>query len=381
MKIGIDARFIGPQGTGLGKYTEKLIENLSNIDSKNQYVIFLRRNNWDYLKLGKNFSKVLADIPWYSLKEQFKMPAIFQESNLDFLHVPHFNVPIFYKGKFIVTIHDLIHHQFSQESATTRNFLIFKGKRIAYKIIISQAVKKSSKIICPSQATKQEILETFNINPKKIVVTYEAAEEEYFSRQPSAISRQKLLKKYHIKTPFIIYVGNAYPHKNLQTLLSAMNLLNKDQPLSRINLVIVCARDVFWQRLKKQIDDQKLQSRVIMTDYIAANDLSKIFREAESYVFPSLAEGFGIPGLDAMASGLPVVCSNIPTLKEVYGDAALYFDPESPNDIASKIKLAISDRALRSKLIDSSFQQVKKYSWLKMAKETLEVYKRIKTNK
>src|SRR3989344_9234112 len=108
MKIGIDARLIGPEGTGLSTYTQNLIENLQKIDNKNHYSIFLQKNSWQYLKItNKNFTKVLADVSWYSLSEQIKMPQIFKSQNLDLLHIPHFNVPILYRGKFIVTIHDL----------------------------------------------------------------------------------------------------------------------------------------------------------------------------------------------------------------------------------------------------------------------------------
>ena len=198
MRIGIDARFVGPAGTGLGKYTEKLIQNLVKIDSQNQYFIFLRKENWDYLKLGKNFKKILADVSWYSLIEQVTLPKIFRSQNLDLLHVPHFNVPIFYnppgfnllglhersefKGEFIVTIHDLIHHQFAETSTTARNLLIFKAKRLAYRQVIAHAIKKSAKIIVPSKNIKEEVISTFRIDPSKVVVTYEAAEEEYFQK-------------------------------------------------------------------------------------------------------------------------------------------------------------------------------------------------------
>src|SRR3989344_1907559 len=163
MKIGIDARFVGPQGTGLGKYTEKLIGNLQEIDHINSYFIFLKKDNWSYLKFPKsNFQKVLADVAWYSAAEQIKMPGIYNSQDLDILHVPHFNVPILYRKKFIVTIHDLIHHHFSQESTTTRNQLLFKAKRVAYRLVIAFAVKRSQKIIVPSNFVKKEIVENFN---------------------------------------------------------------------------------------------------------------------------------------------------------------------------------------------------------------------------
>lgn len=368
MRVGIDARFVGPQGTGLGKYTEKLIVNLAKIDGKSSYFIFLKKSNWDYLKLPKNFTKVLADIPWYSLEEQYKMPAIFSTQNLDLLHVPHFNVPISLKGKFIVTIHDLIHHKFSQY-ATTKNPIIFKLKRFAYKKVITHAVIKSAKILTPSNYVKDEIVKIFEINPDKIVVAYEAAEEEYFTRQPGNPDTRQ---------PTLIYVGNAYPHKNLERLLDAIKILNENStslPSHKpINLVIVCPRDVFSQRLNHQIRERNLTKFVEVKGYLPTKSLIRLFAKATAYVSPSLSEGFGIPGLNAMAAGLPVVCSNMPTLKEVYGDAALYFNPYEAQDIAAKIAKVITDKKTKSDLIKQGREQVKKYSWQKMARQTFKVY-------
>ena len=370
MKIGIDARFVGPQGTGLGKYTEKLILNLCAIDKVNEYLIFLSHENWDYLNLSrfKNFRKVLANIKWYSLDEQLKLLKVFKKENLDLLHVPHFNVPFFYRRPFVVTIHDLIHHHFQETSATTRNPFIFKLKRLAYRKVIDHAINKSKVVITPSNFVKNEIVKNFAIDTKKIVVTYEAAEEEYFGNQQPETSDQ-LLKKYKIRQPFLIYVGNAYPHKNLSKLLEAFALV------VNLNLVIVSARDVFTERLQREVERLGIKDRVVITGYIQPEDLSPIFRLAKAYVFPSLSEGFGIPGLNAMAAGLPVACSNIPVLKEVYGDAAFYFDPNDVNDIASKVKKVLTDEKLRSNLIIKGKDLVKKYSWRQMAKETLTAYR------
>jgi len=373
MNIGIDARFVGPQGTGLGKYTEKLVENLVALDKKNTYKIFLRQSNWSYLKfVAKNFTKVLADVPWYSMEEQLKMPGIYNTQNLDLLHIPHFNVPILYRGKFIVTIHDLIHHKFSQESATTKNPLIFKTKRFAYKRIIKNAVLKSTKIITPSNYVKREIVKTFGLNENKIVVTYEAAEEEYASNCKPALPAGRLETindKQAKKESFLLYVGNTYPHKNITKLLEAILLLPKNVTLS-----IVCPRDVFKDRLENEILAKDLKDRVSVLPYQNVNSLTKIFAQSNAYVFPSLEEGFGIPGLNAMAAGLPLVASNIPTLKEVYGDAALYFDPKNSKDIAEKINKVISSQKLSGELSTKGKAQALKYSWQKMAKETLKVY-------
>lgn len=366
MRVGIDARFVGPEGTGLGKYTEKLIANLQKIDAKNNYAIFLREANWSYLKLtATNFQKKLADVPWYSLEEQYKMPAIYREANLDLLHVPHFNVPLFYRKKFVVTVHDLIHHRFSQESTSTRSPLLFKLKRFGYKIVIANAVKRSKKIIVPSNFVKNEIVENFKIKPEKIVVTYEAAEEDY---QP--------LKKQSLGD-YILYVGNAYPHKNLNALLDALKILTMNNKPSTMNLIIVSPRSVFTQRLNREVEKRSLKNRVKIIGYQEPPKLAKVFMSAEAYVFPSLSEGFGIPGLNAMAAGVPTIASDIPTLKEIYGDAACYFNPTDPADIAQKISSVLNSPKKRQELIEKGLMQAKKYSWLEMAKETLKVYQSV----
>lgn len=372
MRIGIDARFVGPQGTGLGKYTEKLILNQAKINDKSSYFIFLKKSNWDRLKLPKNLTKVLADIPWYSLEEQYKMPAIISSQNLDLLHVPHFNVPIFYRGKFVVTIHDLIHHQFREQAVTTKNPIIFNIKRFGYKKIINHAIKKSEKIIVPSKFIKEEIIKNFKVDPSKVVVTYEAAEEEYFfsTRHPDLEQSEREGSKL-----FLIYVGNAYPHKNLERLLDAIKILTSNYSLPTTHLTIVCPRDIFSQRLNLQIKEKNLTKFVEVKGYLAAKSLVALFAKATAYVFPSLSEGFGIPGLNAMAVGLPVVASDIPVLKEVYGNAALYFNPHKAQDIAAKIAKVITDKKTKSDLVASGKEQVKKYSWQKMARQTLEVYK------
>jgi len=361
MRIGIDARFVGPQGTGLGKYTEKLVENLQKIDSVNNYVIFLRRSNWSYLNLSApNFQKKLSDVPWYCTEEQLKMPAIYMSQNLELLHIPHFNVPFLYRRKFIVTIHDLIHHHFSQESTTTRNPALFKFKRAGYKITITNAVKRSKKIIVPSNFVKSEIVSTFKINPEKVVVTHEAAEEEYFTPIKSG---------FKVKNQ-ILYIGNAYPHKNLNKLLDAL-------ALSDLNLVIVSPRNVFLSRLEAEVKSRNLEGKVKITGYQTPSELVKTLLQSAAYVFPSLAEGFGIPGLNAMAAGVPVIASSIPTLREVYGDAAVYFDPSSPSDIAQKIKSVVYSPQKIKSLVEKGRKQAKKYSWIKMAQETLDIYKSV----
>lgn len=173
MKILIDARLYGPKDTGIGRYTQKLVENLVKIDSQNNYIILLRKNDFDTLSFPNNWTKVLADFKHYSFVEQFKLPLLLNELKPDLVHFPHFNVPLFYFGKFIVTIHDLIMHKFTDGSATTRKFPIREIWRLGYHIAFAKAVYGSTKIIVPSNAIKKEVVNFYKINPNKVEVTYE----------------------------------------------------------------------------------------------------------------------------------------------------------------------------------------------------------------
>jgi len=173
MKIIIDARLFGPNHTGNGRYTMNLIENLVKIDDKNEYFILLRKDNFKEIVFPKNFTKILADFKHYTFTEQFKLPFILYELKPDVVHFPHFNVPLFYFGKFIVTIHDLIMHKFVDGSATTRKFPIYQIWRLGYYLSFAKAVYGSTKIIVPSEAVKNEVVNYYHIDQQKVEVTYE----------------------------------------------------------------------------------------------------------------------------------------------------------------------------------------------------------------
>jgi glycosyltransferase involved in cell wall biosynthesis len=352
MRIGIDARFFGPKDKGPGRYTENLIRNLEKLDIKNQYFIFLRKDNFDeYQPQNPNFKKVLANYKWYGWKEQLFFPFKLKKYKLDLMHFTHFNAPIFYRGKFIITIHDLILRHFPTSRKNLRNFLFYPFKQLMYRLAFGQVVKRAKKIIAVSRYTKKDILKYYNINPEKIEVIYEGVFQHKDVRNP---------QKY------ILYVGNVYPHKNLENLILAFRKIKQDN--FNLQLVLVGGNDYFYKKLKKNNDD------VIFTGFIKDEDLNILYNNAALYVFPSLYEGFGLPPLEAMARGLAVVSSNATCLPEILGDAALYFNPLDIDDIAEKIKKVLADNNLREQLIQKGFAQVKKYSWKKMAEETLKLY-------
>ena len=382
MKIGIDARFYGPVGKGLGRYTQEVVDNIIKISEDYDYVVFLSPENFDeFAPLGDRVKKVKLSCSWYSWSEQIVFPFYLWREKLDLIHFPHFNVPILTPGKFVVTIHDLILTHFPTIRATTRSRLVYRLKDIAYRLVIFFALHRSQKVITVSQFTKDDIVSRFKIDPDKIVVTYEGVANLSKGRDSLFVSKldsQETLAQYHIPHNFLLYVGNAYPHKNLEVLLKVFSHLHAEQP--ELRLVLVGKIDYFYKRIQDAACSLNLWQRgnfnspVIFPGYVADAQLEIFYAEARAYIFPSLYEGFGLPPLEAMAKGCPVVSSDRASLPEVLADAALYCDPTSDEDMLKKIKLVLEDNQLRADLKQRGLAQAKKYNWWECANKTLRVY-------
>ena len=371
MRIGIDARFYGTIGKGLGRYTQKLIENLEKLDNANEYFVFLRKENFEeYQPRNEKFHKVLADYQWYTISEQIHMPILLNRYDLDLVHFPHFNIPFLYRKRFIITIHDLILLNFPTIKSTTLNPLWYWIKFLGYKLTIKSAIYRSEKIVTVSEFTKNDILKHYKVPKDKIVVTYEAAEE--ILTEDRKESEEKVLKKYDIIKPYILYVGNAYPHKNLEALVLAYEQISD----KNLKLVLVGKEDYFYKKLKKAVKDNS----IIFTDFISDSELDVIYRNSLFYIFPSLYEGFGLPPLEAMKRGIPVAASNIPCLREILGNNVCYFDARNTKNISETIISFSKDKMLQKDLIEKGSEWVKKYSWKKMAEETLTQYQNINKN-
>ncbi|MDD4901034.1 MAG: glycosyltransferase family 1 protein [Patescibacteria group bacterium] len=372
MRIGIDARFYGPVGKGLGRYTQEMIDQLIKLDRSNEYVIFLRRENFSACQTDNpKVKKVLVDIKWYGWAEQIIFPFYILAERLDMMHFLHFNVPVLCPVKFLVTIHDLILLKFPTRRATTLSPLIYALKNFFYKIVIYSAVKRARGIFAVSAFTKKELLSRFRIRPEKIIVTYEGVPEFFLAAKKINQSAAGTLEKYNIAQPYLLYVGNAYPHKNLEGLINVFASLNHEQPALR--LILVGKEDYFYRRLKQLV--KSLGENIIFPGYVPDADLKILYSEALAYVFPSFYEGFGLPPLEAMAFGLPVVSSNKTCLPEILGQAAIYFNPESEKEMREKIELVINDQNLRQELKGRGLEQIKKYSWGECAEKTLQAYK------
>ena len=377
MRIGIDARMYRSSVAGIGRYSQNLIRNLLELDKENEYVLFM--TNEDYrefqkskaqrpnglshanlkLKQNPNVKIQITNIPHFSLSEQTKLPKILEREKLDLMHFLNFNYPVRYRGRFIVTIHDLT-LLFYPETARQTNIF----KRAAFKYVMKKACQNSEKIIAVSENTKKDIIRVFKVKSQKIKVIYEAVNDGERNKEEIRTNKEKI----------ILYVGQFRPHKNLPNLVRAFEQVKKEIPAK---LVLLGKTD---SSCRKLIDNSPEKRDIVMPGFVSNGELASWYKTADVFVFPSFYEGFGLPGLEAMAAGLPVVAAKTSSLPEIYQDAALYFDPFKPQEIADKIKMVLVDENLRQELIVKGKIQSQKYSWRRTAQQTLGLYKEVVTN-
>ena len=365
--IVIDARLYGPKHTGIGRYTKNLLLALINQPNFSKYhftlIIYKELENDVKKDLGNKFDYVTTQIRHYSIKEQLVLPFIIYKLKPDLVHFTHFNKPILYFGRSVVTIHDLIKHFFKGRLNTTKNATIYWIKHFFYMVLTNRTIKTNT-IIVPSDFWRDYIIKNFKISPQKITTTHEAVD-------PSFLENLDLSKSSTNPSDYILYTGNLYPHKNVKVIIEAL------RSLPNIKLKIICARNFFTQRIEELIKNYKLSKQVEFLGYIPDEEFKKIYQEAIALVHPSLMEGFSLTGLEAMALNCPVISSNSSCLPEIYQDSVLYFNPNDSQDLVNQINKLYQSPELRQKLIKRGLEQVKKYSWNNTAKQTLSVYQKI----
>jgi len=377
MRIGIDARLLGPRtaGGGLGRYIAELVSEIKEQDHENEYVLFLRKSNWDECPDAPNFKKVEADIPWYSFVEQARLPKIIDGEKLDLVHFPHFNVSIKISTPFVVTIHDLILLEHPTRRASTLGPIKYFLKQLAYRWVVEHAIDAARAIIVPSDYTRRSILKYFpTADPEKITLIYEGVTPlDIGAGDPG--KDDEFLREKGIERPYLLYVGNSYPHKNLGALVRAFQNALDAKP--GLQLVLAGQKNYFSERLERETRELGLElpREVNFTGFIEDEDLPRLYRNASLYVFPSLLEGFGLPPLEAMSYDLPVASSNASCLPEVLGASAIYFDPKDVDDMTRVILEGLDNNALRKTLIKAGEIQTRRYSWPKMAREILALYR------
>lgn len=358
MRIGIDSRIWGET---TGRYVRNLVSSLSEIDNKNDYFIFVPNKLYDEIKKSNsssNFTFIPTKIKWHTLDEQLNFSKEINKYDLDLMHFTYFSIPIKYSKPYVVTIHDLIIHHFPTGKASTLPAPIYYLKRLAYMFIIKKAAQNSKAIISVSNATKDEIIDHLHVPTEKIKVIYEGVDVKTLEN-----SNKKI-----IDGDYILYVGNAYPHKNLNKLVDAFSISKKEEE----KLVLVGRENYFYKNLKKYVEDKKI-TNILFFGEATDQELSSLYKNAKAYIMPSLMEGFGLPPIEAMANSCFVLASDIPSLKEICSDAAMYFNPYEVLDISNKIEFAFSNKS-KQEYIKKGLNRVKSFSWRDMAIKTLKVY-------
>jgi len=369
MRILIDGRFYGLENAGLGRYALHIIDNIKSVDKKNSYLVLLRDKYYKSLHFPSNWEKIRADYGHYGASEQLMLPRIIRGSKADLVHFLHFNVPVFGGVDYVVTIHDLLMHKQKGKDATTLAYPKYMLKRLGYYAVFGRAVGRAKKIIVPTEVVKKEVVGRYPATSEKIEVIYEGVD----SRFEPGLS-EGVLKKYKVENKYFVYAGNAYPHKNLKRLVEAMVFLNKGRK-QKIELLVVSARNVFGERLEKVLLSLGASDYVKLLGYVPDEDLVSLYSGSIGFVYPSLSEGFGLPGLEAMASGTLTLASDISVFREVYGEAAIYFNPYDFSAIQKAMELVLDlSEERRKQLVKKGKRQAKKYDWEKAARKTVKVY-------
>lgn len=359
-RIVIDAR---ESGTTTGRYVDKLIEHLHSLKPAHEIIILVKNHRLEYIKqIAPKFEVIGSNFKEFTLAEQFGLMRQLNSLAADLVHFSMTQQPIFYKGKAITTVHDLTTARYNNPS---KNWLKFKFKQLVYKWVIKRVARKSVTLITPSDWVKYDVAQYAKIEPQKITVTYEAADE---------IAETPMPVKMLAGEKFIMYVGRPQPHKNLKRLVRAFSQVQLTH--SSLKLALVGKLDTNFEMLRKYIHRHEITG-VIFTDFVTEGQLRWLYEHASAYVFPSLSEGFGLPGLEAMVHDLPVISSRATCLPEIYKGAAIYFDPLDTQDIADKVKKILEDKELAAKLRHDGPRLAAHYSWRKTAEQTLAVYEQV----
>ncbi|MFB3897365.1 MAG: glycosyltransferase family 4 protein [bacterium] len=370
MRIGINTLFLVPgQVGGTETYLRGLIDGLSKIDNHNEYILFTNRENHDSIKVtASNFSKVqckfyarnrLYRVFW----EQTLFPRLIKKKQIDILHSPGYVSPIKVECKTVVTIPDMQYWYYPQN---------FPKLRLWYwQYFIPRSAQKADAIITLSDNSKTDIVELLLIPEKKLTVTCPASKYHKSDLYPE-IKVTQILRKYNIHSSFILSVGSLLPHKNLDQLIMGYAQLAN---IIKEQLIIVGLKRQSYAILQEKIKQTNIESnRVMFLGYIPDEDLIALYQKARVFVLPSLFEGFGIPVLEAMMFGCPVVASNRTSIPEVLGDAGLLFDPENLQDMVDSIWKMLSNTEFRDKSIQKGYDRIRLFSWEQMARKTLIVY-------
>jgi glycosyltransferase involved in cell wall biosynthesis len=389
MKIGVDIRVLMDKNySGISEYTANLLSEIKkqndakdNGEAGNEYKLFY--NSYHNLedRLGKwrsgNFSLISTRWPNkifnYFLEKILAYPKLDKVLNgVDLFWSPHFNFSSFSNSKSlkkIITVHDLSFLRYPEFFSSRKNFW---HKALNVKKIL----KESDRIIAVSNNTKNDLVEVLNISPDKVKVIYSG--NNLSKREISSTEKEELLNRFELSGRLILYLGNIEPRKNIKGLIESYNNLRAENPeFKDLKLVLAGAKAWKNKEIFKSYNNSKFKDDIYFLGYISKSDKEVLYSISSVFVYPSYYEGFGFPVLEAMAYGLPVICSNISSLPEIVADAAITINPYNNSEIETALKLILSDENLRSSYISKGYEREKLFSWSKTASEYIEEFKKI----
>jgi glycosyltransferase involved in cell wall biosynthesis len=364
VRVAIDARKL--HDYGIGTYVRNLLWELARQDDDAEYVLLCPPADVEFLRtLGPRFHPVAESAGNYSLKEQFSIPRTLARERVDLFHAPHYVVSPFTTRPYVVTIHDCIHLRFPQ-------YLPNRAALHYARAMMTMSAKRSRRILTVSQASKDDILHYLNVPSEKVEVIYNALDER-LAIVPTAEEVDRVRQRFLLTAPFILYAGNIKPHKNVDRLIEAFSIMRKSG-VEDVKLLIIGDELSKYPSLRRLVHRHQLHQHVRFLGFVPDATLAVLYRLAALFVFPSLYEGFGLPPLEAMASGTPVVTSNVSSLPEVVGDAALLIDPMDPAAIAQAMARVLNEPGLRAELVQRGFDRVKQFSWERSVARVRQVY-------
>jgi len=374
MSIGWDTLVLKKNLSGVGNYIEKILFEINRKNIKSNILLFGSDNDFDYSNnyLGEKvifanniFSKSkLLRVLW----EQFALPIKAKKNKIDILHCPAHVISLFFPGKIVLTIHDLSFKLFP------KTFKI--SNRIYLNFIVPLSVKYADKIITVSKNTKEDLIREYNVNEDKIRVIYNGVDNKYtIINNRNKVENIKI--KYELPEKFVLYLGTLEPRKNLKNLIKAYSKIKE----KKTKLVIAGGKGWLYEDIFSLVNDKKMEDKVIFTGYVDEKDIVALYNAATLFVYPSLYEGFGLPPLEAMACGTPVITSNVSSLPEVVGDAAITVDPYNINGLAEEINKVLGNEVLQKAMIKKGIERAKEFTWEKTARETIRVYEEVLNQK
>jgi glycosyltransferase involved in cell wall biosynthesis len=367
VRIGIDARKL--HDFGIGTYIRNLLRQLARLDHTSEFVLLCRPEDAQALtSLGENFRPVAQTAGNYSIGEQIRIPLALKRERVTLFHAPHYVLPPLVGCRSVVTIHDCIHLMFPQ-------YLPSRFALAYARLSMSLASRRATRVLTVSESSKRDIIRFFGTEPEKIDVIYNAYDER-FGVEPREEDVLRVRERYQLHDEFVLYAGNVKPHKNLERLIEALHVV-RNRGLDRLKLVLIGDEISKYAALRRAVHRHQLHKYVRFLGYLPEETLAVMYRLAGVFVFPSLYEGFGLPPLEAMASGTPVVTSNVSSLPEVAGDAAILVDPYDPNAIADGIYTVLTDERLRHEMRAKGLARARQFSWETSVRRVREIYQEV----